>query len=39
MCFSISFSWPRALEGSKILPQVTNLVAEGAVLLFQFFQH
>lgn len=39
ICFSISFSCSRDLEGSKILPQVANLVAQTAICLFQFFDH
>jgi hypothetical protein len=37
--FSIASSSVRDLEGSKILPQVANLVAQTAVCLFQFFDH
>lgn len=35
----MSFSCARDFEGSKILPQVANLVAQTAVRLFQFFDH
>jgi hypothetical protein len=29
----------RALKGSKILPQIADFVAEGDVLLLEFFNH
>jgi len=39
ICFSISLSCSRALEGSKILPQIADFIAEGDVLLLEFFDH
>ena len=39
ICFSISLSCSRALEGSKILPQIADFVAQRDVLLLEFLNH
>ncbi len=39
ICFSISLSCSRALEGSKILPQIADFIAQCDVLLLEFFDH
>jgi hypothetical protein len=37
--FSSSASCERTLDGSKILPQVVDLVFEGGEFAFEFFNH
>src|SRR5258708_22042534 len=37
--FSTSASWERREAASKIAPQVMDLVADGSVFAFEFFDH